>query len=216
MNVRFIPGSSLNLVQAKRNLLITLCALGSLFAPAISRASAVEGEGPAVELTKPADPPPHISAERTGVLTTSEGLTLRLTTDLGSVKIVPLEAGAAPVVRYTVHIETDARAPVAQHLLDRYVLSAKATPLGVEINGTLPQHLGNSGAQFWVQFEVSVPASYSIEAKTEAGDIETQDIGGTANLVTQGGNIRTGRIGTNLAHAAAGHAVAKLETEGRD
>ena len=46
--------------------------------------------------------------------------TLRLTTDLGSVNIVPLEAGAAPVVRYTVHIETDARGPAAltMHLLE--------------------------------------------------------------------------------------------------
>jgi TonB family protein len=215
MNARFIHVPALRLLQAGKNLVVTLCTFGCLFAPAISRAGTIERPG--VEPTKPGDPPPHISTERTGVLTTFEGLTLKLTTDLGSVKIVPLEAGAPAVVRYTVHIETDARAPVAQHLLDRYSLSAKNTPSGVEINGTLPQqlaHLGNTGAQFWVQFEVSVPASYSIEAKTEAGDIETQDIGGTAYLVTQGGNIRTGRIGTNLSRAAAGRAVAKLETEG--
>jgi TonB family protein len=168
--------------------------------------------------TKPDPAAPRVSSDRTGEFPTKDGLTLRLTTDLGSVKIVPLEPGAPAVVRYTVHIETDARAPLAEHLLEHYALAAKATPAGVEITGTLPPQMARSsaiGAQFWVQFEVSVPHGYSIEVKTGGGDIETQDIGGTANLSTQGGNIRTGRIGVNNLHdAAAGHLAAKLETEG--
>src|SRR6266478_4473480 len=173
----------------------------------------------ALELTKPAQPSAaRISADRTGILQTSDGLTLRLTTDLGSVKIVPQEAGAPPVVRYAVRIETDARAPLAQHLLDHYALSAKATSAGVEIVGSLPPQLGHfatSGVQFWVQFEIVVPRSYSVEVKTEAGDIETQDIGGIANLSTQGGNIRAGRIGIGPGRTVAtGHTVARLETEG--
>ena len=190
--------------------------LAALAAAPVLAAGSIERER-AVEPTKPGDPPAHVSAERTGVLTTSEGLTLRLTTDLGSIKIIPLETGAAPVVRYTVHLETDARAPLAQHLLDHYSLSAKSTGSGVEINGNLPQqmtHAGAAGAQFWVQFEVTIPQSYSVEVKTDTGDIETQDIGGTAYLVTQGGIIRAGRIGTNFVRAVAGRPVAKLETEG--
>ena len=151
---------------------------------------------------------------------TTDGLTLRLTTDLGSVKIVPLEAGSAPLVRYAVHIETDVRAPLAQHLLDHYSLIAKATPAGVEITGNLPPQFARftaSGAQFWVQFEIAVPRNYSVEVKTEAGDIETDDIGGTASLTTQGGNIRAGRIGAgigNSRNAASERLAAKLETEG--
>jgi TonB family protein len=173
----------------------------------------------ALELTKPGDPAtPRTSADRTGSWPTSEGLTLRLTTDLGSVKIIPLDATAIPVVRYSVHIETDARTPLARHLLDRYSLIAKATPAGVEIAGTLPPQLtrsAKSSAQFWVQFEVTVPLHYNVEVKTEAGDIETQDIGGFANLATQGGNIRTGRIGISNPHnAASERPVAKLVTEG--
>jgi TonB family protein len=153
-------------------------------------------------------------------LQTADGLTLRLTTDQGSVKIVPLEAESAPLVRYTVHIETDVRAPLAQHLLDHYSLSAKTTPSGVEITGNLPPQLARftaSGAQFWVQFEIAVPRGYSVEVKTEAGDIETDDIGGTASLTTQGGNIRAGRIGAgigNSRNAAPARLVARLETEG--
>ena len=158
------------------------------------------------------------STQRTGVLETGDRLTLHLTTDLGSVRVVSLEPNASPVVRYSVHIETDARAPLAQRLLDSYSLRAKATPTGVEIAGALPplaQRNAASNAQFWVQYEVTVPAGYSLEVKTDAGDIEASDIGGTAILSTQGGNIHTGRIGVNWARSGSpGHPVARLETDG--
>ena len=180
-----------------------------------------------LELAKAADPAsPRTSVERSGAFETKNGLTLHLNADLGSVRIIPLEAGAAPAVRYSVHIETDARANLAQGLLDRYTVRAKATDIGVEITGTLPPQTARnaaSGAQFWVQFEVAVPAGYNLDVKTEAGDIETQDIGGTAILFTQGGNIRTGRIGisdSQLASHVMSHAMphqqalAKLRTEG--
>src|SRR5579864_2887944 len=166
--------------------------------------------------TKPGEPMPHTAADRTGALETRDGLTLKLTADLGSVRIVQLEAGAAPAVRYSLHIETDAKAAIAQHLLDGYVLKAKNTSSGVEINGSLPSqaiHGAAAGAQFWVQFEVAIPPGYSVDVKTDAGDIETQDIGGTATLITQGGNIRTGRIGTNLRRNFV-HPVARLDTQG--
>ena len=192
-----------------------LCA-AVLLAPSMTSGTR-EPAATALELTKPGEPTPaRVSADRTGSLQTSDGLTLRLSTDLGSVKIVPLEGGSAPVVRYTVHIETDARAPLAQHLLDHYSLSAKSTPAGVEITGKLPPQSAHlSGAQIWVQFEIAVPRNYSVEVKTEAGDIETGDIGGIAMLTTQGGNIRAGRIGIgNMRNATAERVVARLETEG--
>jgi TonB family protein len=207
-----------------------LCGLAIIFcvsAFAIRGRAAVELEP--FEHTKAGEPvTPHAFDQRTGVLETQDGLTLRLSTDLGSVHIVTLEAGAAPSVRYTVRIETDARASQAQALLDKYVLRAKATGAGVELEGALPPQAvraAASGAQFWVQFEIAVPAGYSLDVNTEAGDIETQDIGGTATLITQGGNIRTGRIGVsglqNTAHhmhdGNAGNSArgsSKLRTEG--
>src|SRR6266436_5804175 len=192
-----------------------LCA-AALLAPSMTSGSR-EPAASALELTKPGEPTPaRVSADRTGSLQTSDGLTLRLSTDLGSVKIVPLEGGSAPVVRYTVHIETDARAPLAQHLLDHYSLSAKSTPAGVEITGKLPPQSAHlSGAQIWVQFEIVMPRNYSVEVKTEAGDIETGDIGGIASLTTQGGNIHAGRIGvSNARNAGSERLVARLETEG--
>jgi TonB family protein len=156
------------------------------------------------------------STVRAGVIDTNDGLLLRLTTDLGSVRILQLESGTSSVVRYTVHIETDARGSAAQQLLDSYALKAKSTSYGVEITGTLPQQAARStDAQFWVQFEVTVPRGYSIDVNTEAGDIETQDIGGTANLHTQGGNIRAGRIGgSGLREVSANRSIAKLDTQG--
>jgi TonB family protein len=165
----------------------------------------------------PAEPGPRVAADRSGTLQTKDGQTLHLTTDLGSVHITPLEPGASQVVRYTVHIETDARAPLAQNLLDHYSLTAKATSSGVEIIGALPPQTGRGGAiaQFWVQFEVAVPAGYNLDVNTGVGDIETQDIGGSANLITQGGNIRTGRIGVNtMRNVSQSRLVAKLSTQG--
>jgi TonB family protein len=200
---------------------LLLCA-AMLLASDIAAASPSPGASPAkspAEWTRPGQPTPaRTSADRTGSVQTSDGLTLRLSTDLGSVRIVPIEAGSAPVVRYAVHIETDVRAALAQHLLDHYLLSAKATPAGVEITGNLPPQLARftaSGAQIWVQFEIAVPRNYSVEVKTEAGDVETEDIGGIATLTTQGGSIRAGRIGVGIAgKGVPDRLVARLETEG--
>src|SRR6476661_1076780 len=160
---------------------------------------------------------PHVAADRTGSIPTKDTATLHLTADLGSVRVMTLPPGVAPEVRYAVHIETDARTPLAEHLLDRYGLLTRTVPDGVEITGTLPPQLSrpsSNGAQFWVEFEVAVPHGYNVEVKTDAGDIQTQDIGGTAQLVTQGGNIRTGRIGIDRGRNEASSPVAKLETEG--
>jgi TonB family protein len=200
--------------------LVPLCMPAILFsaaqlAPPVFAADAKESDP--IEHTQPAGPgSQHASVVRTGALATRDGQTLRLTTDLGSVNIVQLEAGAAPAVRYTVRLETDARGNSAQQLLDAYSLKAKQVPTGVEITGALPPQAGRSAdAQFWVQFEVAVPRGYSVEVNTEAGDITTTDIGGTVSLHTQGGNIKTGRIGTSgVRDAAGGRSTAKLETEG--
>src|SRR6266481_9906411 len=125
----------------------------------------------------------RFSKDLNGVLETGENLTLRLNADLGSVHVVPLQKGATPIVRYSVHIETDAREPLASQLLDHYVLNARSLSTGTEITGNLPQQVARGGgAQFWVHFEVSVPESYGIDISTGAGDILTANVGGMATL----------------------------------
>ncbi|HEY6944203.1 MAG TPA: energy transducer TonB [Candidatus Acidoferrum sp.] len=182
-----------------------------------SAAFASDPKEPAAVPENPGDPgAPRTSGVLTGALTTKEGLTLRLTADLGSVNITPIDAGSAPVVRYTVHIETDARGAAAAQLLNNYSLKAVTSPGGVEITGALfPEAAHHTNAQFWVQFEISIPRNYNVEVNTDAGDITTGDIGGTAVLKTQGGNIIAGRIGRpGFREISRGRPVAKLETEG--
>jgi TonB family protein len=199
---------------ASAHLLALLVSVAQLASPLFAGEAR---EPAALEHTQPLDPgSQHASVARTGALSTRDGLTLRLTTDLGSVNITQLEASAPPEVRYTVHIETDARGSAAQQLLDAYSLKARPVSSGVEITGMLPPQAARSAdAQFWVQFEVAVPRGYSVEVNSAAGDITTGDIGGTASLQTQGGNIKTGRIGVSgIRDAAWGRSTAKLETEG--
>lgn len=205
----------LNLLRTSSFLLtLTACSLASL------AASAGSGEGPGsivVESFRTEPGGMRVSKDLTGVITTKENLTLRLNTDLGSVRIQALPPGAAPVVHYTVHVETDARGGPARMLLDHYVLSASNSESGVELKGTLPQQNPHSGnpAQFWVHFEIAVPGSFGLDISTGAGDIQTSDIGGTANLVTEGGNIVAGRIGTRYMHSSGkALGLVKLQTEG--
>ena len=135
---------------------------------------------------------------------------------LGSVNVTQLEPGAPAVVRYTVRVETDARGAAATQLLNNYSLKYGTSSTGVEIAGLLfPPGTHHTNAQFWVQFEISVPRSYNVEIHTDAGDITTGDVGGTAFLKSQGGNIISGQIGgTGVREVFRGRPVAKLETEG--
>ena len=161
--------------------------------------------------------PPHASADRSGDITTSDRGTLTLTADLGSVRVQALPANAPPVVHYSVHIETDAPEPLAHVLLQRYVLTAKETPNGVSLAGGLPQlrSIISRNAQYWVQFQISVPANFGVEVSTGAGDIETSDLAGRVMLETQGGNIRTGRLGFGPYQSLSTERyAAKLETQG--
>ncbi len=143
--------------------------------------------------------------------------TFALIADMGSVHILPQPANTSGVVRYAVHLETDANEPFSQTLFNRYVLNFRNTGAAITLNGFLPRMrtIAGKNAQFWVQFTVYVPANFSVEVHTGAGDIETADIGGHALLVTAGGNITAGRIGT-LEHVStsATMPVAKLETQG--
>src|SRR5947207_13498167 len=65
------------------------------------------------------------TVDRSGVLNTRDGLTLKVSADEGASRIVPLARGAAPVIRYPVHVETHLRGSQAQHLPERHSISAK-------------------------------------------------------------------------------------------
>lgn len=168
--------------------------------------------------------PARASVDRSGDLAVTGGMTLHINADLGNVRIKTLPPGAAPVLHYIVHVETDAPEPAGSRLLEAYSLITRETPDSVSISGAIPNARSMTfnrrfpavrNAQFWVQFTITVPASFSLDVSTGAGDIETADIGGRAFLSTQGGNITAGRIGL------PGHTIprsdrpaAKIETDG--
>jgi len=159
----------------------------------------------------------HASVNRSGEIPASGKIALKLSADLGSVSIRALPANAAPVVRYTVHIETDAQEPQAHGLLEKYALTTRETPSTVTLKGSLPALRTNASrtAQFWVQFTVYIPSKFDVEVSTGAGDIETSDLGGRVLLSTDGGNITTGRVGFSKRQLSTPERpVAKLQTQG--
>ena len=167
--------------------------------------------------------PPHASVDRNGELRVSKGMTLHVNADLGSVRIDTLPVNAPPVLRYSVHVETEAAEPLAQRLLEKYSLTTRETLDGVFLTGALPSvhpaavaHMpAGRNIQFWVQIAVTVPYDFSVDINTGGGDIETGDLAGRVSLVTQGGNIRAGRIGSPGMQANAGDLpAAKIETQG--
>lgn len=166
---------------------------------------------------------PRAYVDRSGDLRVSNGMTLHLSADLGNVRIQTLPAGAAPTLHYAIHVETDLAGAAGQKLLNSYSLTTRETVDGVFISGALPNvdtfqsphRQNNRNAQFYVQFVVTVPVTFNLDVSTGIGDVETLDIGGRVTLVTQGGNITTGRIGmVGTPYARGERTVAKIETQG--
>jgi TonB family protein len=161
--------------------------------------------------------PAHASADRAGEITTGAARTFSLVADMGSVHLIAQPAGSSDKIRYTIHLETDAQAPLSQFLFDHFSLNFRNSPSTVGMTGFLPKihNTGAKSAQFWVQYTIYVPANFSVDVHTGGGDIETGDIGGHALLVTEGGNITTGRIGTfSPVSTASVSPAAKIETLG--
>src|SRR5216684_2378390 len=169
-----------------------LCA-AVLLAPSMTSGTR-EPAATALELTKPGEPTPaRVSADRTGSLQTSDGLTLRLTTDLGSVKIVPLENGSAPAVRYSVHIETGDIGGIASLTTQGGNIHAGRIGVSNARNAgseRLVARLETEGGHIQVQ-----DVAGDLRAFTAGGHINAGNIAGDASLRSGGGHIRAGQIG---------------------
>ncbi|HXN24444.1 MAG TPA: TonB family protein [Candidatus Dormibacteraeota bacterium] len=173
----------------------------------------------------------RVSEERTGEMTTRDGLRLRVLTDQGDILIKTMsEPSSSETARvtYRVRIETDARTANAREVLKQYILSVHSTPAGVQIVGEMPKGALRERVAgdfpllplVRVSYLISVPRDYSLDVLTQAGNIETPDIKGTVTLLTRGGNIIAGRIGLSSARtapwnpASSGKLQARLETQG--
>jgi TonB family protein len=150
----------------------------------------------------------NASALKNGVLTTHDGLRLRLDTETGNVRIF---TDATNEVRYMVRIDSDAAGPEAQKLIHEFELSSSSMPSGVTISGHGSGH--EQRERVWVTYELHVPRRYTVDVTTHAGNIEVGDVDGRVNLITDGGNITVGRV-TGGGMRQPGVPVARLESVG--
>ncbi len=145
------------------------------------------------------------SVEKTGSVATRPGLRLHLTTDVGSVHI---HTQSTNQVEYRARIETDSDDPKARRFLDQFIVSSRVDPQGVTLRGQAPKH--DFDGELWVTFDVNVPAEYSLDVSTDAGNIETADIKGRVTFATDGGNISAGNVdGSARLQTAGGHITVK-------
>ena len=162
-------------------------------------ANAPEATAPATLWTTPAAghafavAPPrrnaNASEQKSGVLTTHDGLRLRLETETGNIRIF---TDATNEVRYMVRIETDASGADAQKLVHQLYLNTFSAASGVTISGRVMEH--EQRERVWVTYELHVPRKYNVDVTTHAGNIQVGDVDGRVNLITDGGNITAGIV----------------------
>jgi hypothetical protein len=142
---------------------------------------------------------PRVSAELTGSLAVRDGQRLHLVTDLGNIIIRTQNSGK---IDYKVHLEADATQKDAKQLLKNFIVTTNPTAEGLYFRG---QSLGrHASGRLWVTVEVNVPRNFNLDVSTGGGNIEAEDIIGTATLGTSGGNIVMANVG----------GAARLSTDG--
>jgi hypothetical protein len=168
-----------------------------------------------------------------------EGARLVLRVDHGGISIHPVPGDR---VNCTVILRAYTPDEVyARRLFDRFQLNARSMETGgVYLSSQSPER-ARHGANFRVQFQITVPQKYNLDVETQSGDItvdaplegearlttaggdvRSSDVTGLVRIETAGGSIDLGRIGSDLIARTAGGAIrvgdvkgdATLETSG--
>jgi DUF4097 and DUF4098 domain-containing protein YvlB len=132
-------------------------------------------------------------------LPATSGGTLRLTTDVGSVKVMGTDEAAVSVVALMKGKEKD---------IDAFAISVEPSGDGVEVTGRANGKRG----WFWnsteldVEFTIRVPHSYRIELHTSGGDLAVSSVKGELRAETSGGDISAKGV----------EGAIKVETSGGD
>ena len=168
-----------------------------------------------------------------------EGARLLLRADNGAVSIRPVpgdKVGCIVILRAYTPNEAEAR-----RLFDKFQLTARSMEAGgVYLTSQSPQR-ARHGANFRVQFQITVPPRYNLDVETQGGDITVEaplegearlttaggdvrssDLSGAVRIETAGGSITLGRTGGDLIARTAGGSIrvgdvkgdARLETSG--
>jgi TonB family protein len=139
----------------------------------------------------PAENFPKLTAEKSGTIPTKDGRSLRVNVDLGNVQVFTDESSQ---ISYHAIVEVDSRDPGAKEFLQHISFIARQTPWGVALNGKVPWQ-GLHG-RFSATIEIHIPRHYILEISTGGGNIDVQDIDGRISLISAGGNITVGRVGS--------------------
>jgi DUF4097 and DUF4098 domain-containing protein YvlB len=145
----------------------------------------------------------------------SAGGTLRVTTDVGSVRIEGTSANEISVVAQLKGRDRD---------VNDFDITAEQTAGGVDVKG---KARGKRG-WFWnsmeldAQFVIQVPREYNLEVHTSGGDIDINSLKGTVRGETSGGNITVGSVDGRVAMETSGGNIrvdkvngdTKMETSG--
>jgi hypothetical protein len=168
-----------------------------------------------------------------------EGARLVLRADNGGISIHPV-----PGDRVNCTVILRAYTPdeaYARRLFDKFQLSARSIETGsVYLTSQSPEH-ARHGANFRVQFQITIPQRYNLDVETQGGDItvdapldgearlttaggdvRTSDLSGPVRIETAGGSINLTQIGKDLTARTAGGSIrvndvkgdARLETSG--
>jgi len=182
--------------------------------PAVSAA-----DSPVVDraVYDPSDDAPRVSAVKTGRLPTKDGLCLRISTDLGDLRIL---TDASQEVAYRVTLESESHDPNTENILREFSVAARTIPTGISIEGHSPRYVVPGRLQ--VSFYIHVPLNYCLDINTMGGNIDVQNIEGPVSLATAGGNITVRRVGAGDSRKGplpggvqvAGRTAARLETRG--
>jgi TonB family protein len=138
----------------------------------------------------PSDDFPKLSAEKSGTISTKDGLSLRVNVELGNVQVFTDESSK---ISYHAVVQADSRDPGAEEFVRQFNFAARQTPWGVALDGKVPWQ-GLHG-RFNASIEIHIPRHFNLEVSTGGGNIEVQDIDGRMRLISAGGNINVGRVG---------------------
>jgi TonB family protein len=186
-------------IHRGRELLAAGAAAMLLFVPASAQEIRRTPQSRVAVALPPAQWLPRLTSEKKGDLPTRDALRLRVVTDVGNIRVLTRNSGH---VSYLVRIETDASQPDARQLVERFELVPREDADGVVLIGRVPSTEARD--RLWVSFEVNVPRHYSLDVRTEAGNVSSEDIGGQVTVYTGGGDITLGHIGGS----------SKLDTQG--
>ena len=144
---------------------------------------------------------------------TREGHTLKIRTDLGSIRVLSSEEDR---VRIRIVVRTRARdRQDARRMLGRVRIMARRARDGVIVTGELEER--GRGRRNWLslEFEARVPRRYNAVLQTGGGNIEIEPLDGAVNVVTAGGNISVDAV-TRLVNARTAGGNIRVGEAGAD